>query len=91
MSSRSFSYFDITPPTKWQAGRAGFDMHPIYFDCADCGAHEPAIAGIIAATDNPTFTGIATFKAPDGFYKTAMFCAPCYAARLAISIQEETR
>ena len=80
MSGPAFTYWTLDPPARWQAGAVGKDRTPIYFSCADCGAKEPEIAGIIS-TDG-TFKGIGLSKTESGFYNPAMFCAPCLAKRL---------
>jgi hypothetical protein len=75
-------YWTLDPPARWQAGSGGAEKTPFYFDCADCGAKEPPIAGIIS--NDGTFTGIGLLggdRAP--FVRPAMFCAPCMAVRLA--------
>jgi len=73
--------FSIEPPTQWRAGTVGRDRTPFYFNCADCGAKEPPIAGFIGT--GPTFADIGVLPAgPDGcFRKVAMFCGPCFAKR----------
>ena len=76
----AFTYWSVEPPTKWQAGSVGAERKPFYFDCADCGAKEPPIAGIIS-TDG-TFNGIGLIKTENSpFVKAAMFCAPCFEKR----------
>ncbi len=47
----AYCYYTVEPPTKWQAGTVGEAHVPFYFDCADCGADEPEIAGVIAPSD----------------------------------------
>jgi len=78
----AYQYYALDPPARWQAGTTGTPGTPFYFDCADCGAHEPEIAGIIS-TDG-TFAGIALLKGDMGapVVKTAMFCAPCFTKRM---------
>lgn len=82
----AFSYFDVEPPTKWQAGTSGASEVPFYFDCADCGAEEPEIAGVIAPSDldhAPRFTDLAVIPVDGGpMVRAAMFCSACYAVRL---------
>ncbi len=79
--SATFTYWSLEPPAQWKAGSVGAERTPFYFDCADCGAKEPPIAGILS-TDG-TFNGIGLLKI-DGsiLVKTAMFCATCYAKRI---------
>ena len=79
----SMTYWTLEPPAQWRAGFTGTEPNkvPFYFDCADCSAKEPPIAGILS-TDG-TFSGIGLIRTPgDIFVKTAMFCAPCLATRL---------
>lgn len=77
-------YYELIPPTKWQAGRSAPDTPNevvFYFDCADCGAKEPEIAGILS-TDG-TYSGIGIMPAKgSAFYNPAMFCAPCFKTRI---------
>lgn len=80
----SMQYWTLDPPAQWKAGSVGTKPNdtPFYFDCADCDAKEPPIAGIIS-TDG-TFTGIGLLPIPGSiFVKQAMFCKPCFDARLA--------
>lgn len=77
----TFQYWSLTPPARWQAGTVGAEQTPFYFDCADCGAKEPEIAGIIS-TDG-TFGGIGVVKVNGGpFMNPAMFCASCWSVRM---------
>src|SRR5262245_28944086 len=77
----SFQYFTLDPPAQWQAGTVGSARTPFYFDCADCGAHEPPIAAIVS-TDG-TFSGIGLIRCQDGIMvKPAMYCADCAAKRI---------
>ncbi len=77
----NMQYWTLNPPAQWKAGNVGAARTPFYFNCADCGAKEPPIAGIIS-TDG-TFAGIGLLKSADSiFVKTAMFCSPCYAKRI---------
>lgn len=73
--------WSLDPPAQWKAGSVGAERKPFYFDCADCGAKEPPIAGIIS-TDG-TFSGIGLLAGNTPFVKPAMFCAPCFAKRLS--------
>lgn len=74
------TFYELDPPARWQAGTTGEDHRPIYFDCADCGAHEPEIAGFLGSS--PTYQGVAVFREKDGIVgKLALFCAPCFAKR----------
>jgi hypothetical protein len=77
-------YWTVEPPRQWRAGAVGTDANhtPFYFDCADCGAKEPPIAGI-ASTDG-TFAGIGIIHTvgQEPFVKPAMFCASCFAKRI---------
>jgi hypothetical protein len=80
----AFTYYSLTPPAQWKAGSVGTPPHdtPFYFNCADCDAKEPPIAGILS-TDG-TFTGLALLRGPDTvFVKPAMFCANCFEKRIA--------
>ena len=71
-------YWTLNPPQQWQAGTIGANHTPFYFDCADCGATEPKIAGIISR--DGTYTGIGILgDAPP--YRPAMFCEPCFTKR----------
>jgi hypothetical protein len=67
-------YFQLEPPARWQAGTTGEDHRPIYFDCADCGAREPEIAGFLGRS--PDYHGIAVLR-PEGevIGRLALFCA----------------
>jgi len=85
MTMTAYSYFDVTPPTRWQAGTTGASEVPFYFDCADCGAEEPEIAGVIAPSDldhAPRFNDVGIMRLENGLFKSAMFCSACYAVRL---------
>jgi len=79
-----FMYFSLEPPKQWRAGftGSGDNKKEFFFDCGRCGAKEPPIAGILAAEDNPTFTGIAilTDKSDprNAFVRQAMYCADCF-------------
>ena len=82
----TYCYYDVTPPTRWQAGTVGADHKPFYFDCADCGAEEPEIAGFagVAGLDHaPTLDDVAAIRRDGGMYKLAMYCASCYARRVS--------
>lgn len=82
----TWSYYDVNPPTRWQAGTVGAAEQPFYFDCADCGADEPEIAGVIApdGLDHaPRFLDVGLFRVDGGpMVKAAMFCSACYARRV---------
>lgn len=81
-----FYYFSIEPPAQYRAGFVGAERTPFYFDCADCASKAPAIAGFLGT--GPTFADIGCLPAGPGetvFRKLALFCAPCYAARIAAS------
>lgn len=81
----AFSYYDVQPPTRWQAGTTGEARVPFYFACADCGADSAEIAGVIAPSDldhAPKFADVGIMRTEDGFFKSAMFCSACYAVRL---------
>lgn len=78
----AFNYFDVEPPTKWQACTSLVDGRPLYFPCADCGQKDAEIAGVIAISSldhAPRFSEIGIM--PDTL-KSAMFCSACYAVRL---------
>lgn len=78
-------YFSLEPPARWQAGTVGEARTPFYFGCADCRAKEPPIAGILSS--DGTFNGIALLPADGGpFVSPAMFCAECYAKRIAPAV-----
>lgn len=73
-------YWSLEPPAQWKAGTVGAEQKPFYFSCADCGAKEPPIAGILS-TDG-TYAGIGLLKVDGGpFVNPAMFCAPCFEKR----------
>lgn len=82
------NYHALETPCRWRAGLLG--DKPFYFNCADCGAHEPVIAGLIAPRG---FDGSIASVAMLGSLKEmahdkpglrpAIFCAPCLAERLA--------
>ena len=75
----TFQYYTLNPPTQWKAGSSG--ETPLYYDCGDCGAEEPKIAGFLAS--EPTFWHIAILEDGKGFPKAAMFCEACFQKRLA--------
>lgn len=79
------NYYQLNPPVQWQAAVAGPGTPTetvLYFDCADCGAKAPEIAGF--AGSGPTFSQIAVIPVKDSaFVNPAMFCAPCFSKRLA--------
>jgi hypothetical protein len=77
-----FRYWALDPPTRWQAGTVGVKAEPFYFDCGDCGAKEPPIAGILS-TDG-TFKGLGVLPVKDSapFVRPAMFCADCFHKRV---------
>lgn len=83
----AYCYYTVEPPTKWQAGTNGASETPFYFDCADCGAEEPEIAGVIAPSDldhAPRFMDLAVIPVDGGpMVRAAMFCSACYSERLA--------
>jgi hypothetical protein len=80
-------YYSLEPPTKWQAGISAPgtpNEQTFYFDCADCGAKEPDIAGILSS--DGTFSGMGILKVEgSAFFNPAMFCAPCFAKRLEVA------
>lgn len=77
---RAMIYWSLEPPARWKAGLAGAET--LYFDCADCGAKDPEIAGILSS--DGTYQGIGLLGELHGCnLRPAMFCAPCFAARLA--------
>lgn len=67
----------LVKPTKWKAGECppGKDF---YFDCCDCGAKEPAIAGFYSASPEPKFEEILIQELPNGFCKLEMYCEKCW-------------
>ena len=78
------TYFELLPPKKWRAGTvgAGPTAREFFFDCADCDAKEPEIAGILGTTGR--YEDIAILPIPGSpMVKLAMFCAPCFAKRIA--------
>ena len=76
--------FEVDPPTKWRAGRAG--DRELFFDCADCGAQAPPIAGMIGSA--PNFLGVGLLGDPEkNTLRPAMFCTPCFAARRSRQIE----
>lgn len=83
--STEMMYYSLVPPVKWKAGTSAPNTPNevvFYFDCADCGAKEPEIAGILSS--DGTFLGMAVLKIEgSSFFNPAMFCAACYQARLA--------
>lgn len=82
-------YYEIDPPTKWQAGIAGPGTpteQVLYFDCADCGAKEADIAGF--AGSGPTFSEIAVIPVKgSSLVNPAMFCRPCFALRIEQNLE----
>ena len=77
---RDLIYWSLEPPARWKAGTAGTET--LYFDCADCGAKDPEVAGILSS--DGTYQGIALLGKIEGCnLRPAMFCATCFAARLA--------
>ena len=73
-------YFSLTPPVKWRAGFVGEAKTPFYFDCADCGAKEPEIAGCIGT--GPALEQVAVLATTgSAIVKTAMFCKSCFEKR----------
>ncbi|PWU21762.1 MAG: hypothetical protein C5B50_00990 [Verrucomicrobia bacterium] len=82
MPKSQFQYFELCPPQKWRAGF--FDEAQtklFFFDCADCDAKEPEIAGILGT--GGTYERIAVLTDSRKRNTLAMFCAPCFAKRLA--------
>jgi hypothetical protein len=81
----NMQYWTLTPPAQWKAGTVGSGdtARDFYFDCGDCGAKEPKIAGILSS--DGTFTGIGVLPGKDGspFVRTAMFCESCFTKRVA--------
>ena len=81
-----WTYYDVEPPTKWQAGTVGEAETPFYFDCADCGTDEPEIAGFIGVEGldhAPKLEDVGVFRVDGGpMVKAAMFCSACYARRI---------
>ncbi len=86
---QAMMYYAVEPPTKWHAGFTGSKPNqvPIYFSCADCGAKEPEIAGIISS--DGSYNGIGLLGELDGCnLRPAMFCAPCYAKRIGKATEQ---
>jgi len=78
----TLTYWSVTPPTRWQAAAPGTPNETVlYFSCADCGAKDTLIAGIISS--DGTYLGIGMLGSSIGDYRPAMFCSPCYDKRLA--------
>ena len=74
---RNLIYWSLEPPARWKAGTAGTET--LYFDCA---AKDPEVAGILSS--DGTYQGIGLLGKVEGCnLRPAMFCAPCYAVRLA--------
>ena len=70
--------FEVDPPTPWRAGRVG--NCELFFDCADCGAQAPPIAGMLGSA--PNFLGVGLLGDTEkNTLRPAMFCTPCFAAR----------
>lgn len=76
------NYWTVNPPTRWQAGTVGAARTPFYFDCADCGQEDAEIAGILSS--DGTYLGTALLGGDHGpcSYRPAMFCQPCFDARM---------
>ncbi len=78
-------YYELVPPTQWKAGTVAPgtpNEQVFYFDCADCGAKEPEIAGILSS--DGTFLGMGILKVEgSSFFNPAMFCAPCFKKRIS--------
>ena len=82
--SAQMTYWTLDPPKRWQAGTVGEAKTPFYFSCADCRAEDCVIHAILS-TDG-TFRGIGILTTDPPFGRPAMFCQPCYQAR----IEEDT-
>lgn len=69
--------YTLNPPQQWRAGFAGSGAtrEPIFFDCAECGAKAPPIAGFLGT--GPTFAEVASLKGDGPFLRKAMYCATC--------------
>ena len=83
-------YWSLTPPAQWSAGRIGVPPNdtPLYFECADCGAQAPPIAGILSSDGTWNGIGFLGAASVDDIAlspraRPAMFCASCFTARLA--------
>ena len=78
--------FSLEPPAQWQAGTVGADRRPFHFDCAQCGAKEPAIAGVLSQRPDQSHLGdiVLLRRGDDPFVKTAMFCGSCWPRYAAI-------
>lgn len=86
------NYWSLSPPAQWRAGFAGAERTPFYFDCADCGAVDPPIAGILSS--DGTYAGIAILGQATGSIterrlRPAMFCAACFERRLSPEPKEQ--
>jgi len=88
--------YSITPPQKLRAGFIG--EREFYFDCADCGASEPAIFGLIGEavptghSDDFTvpYEKIGVICDSKGS-RLALFCETCFNKRLNTELPETQR
>lgn len=65
--------YSLVIPQRWEMGKSG--AMTLYADCADCGMHEPEIAGFLG--EGTTFSQIGVVKRGEE-YHLAMFCAGCW-------------
>lgn len=54
---------------------------PFYADCADCGAHEPEIAGHLGEDAPPHRPMILVPTSGPAFAREALYCATCFAPK----------
>lgn len=80
-TTQVFTLYTLNPPRQWRAGFAGRNRDPFYFDCAQCGAKAPEIAGFIGT--GPTFDEVASMRGDGPFLRKAMFCRACTDTLLA--------
>lgn len=87
MSSSKWEAHTLIPPTQWRAGfvGSGDTAKPFFFDCCECGADEPPIAGVIALADQPVTLATIGVRPVDGgpMIKSAMYCESCWTKYLA--------
>lgn len=85
------NYFRLNTPTRWQAGASG--DKPFCFGCADCGAREVPIAGVILSTPAVPqmldINNVAIINRPGDKRgpRHAMFCEACMDKRCPEELQ----